>query len=680
MPYTADRVLLRVLAVLLAAAPGVFMFATAWGVEPERVALQQSALLALSAIAGLCVLALALRGHRAASAALYHPAVLVLFAVAAAGGVMAVFHQIPGRTIIGLPDSPYHHMGSLWYVETGLLVAGYLVAARGSLRLPLAIAGALAVVFAATVTAATLTLNYDKPPWLGVHFPDWYNFVASNLLPSGYLAWIAPVGIMAAITLFATGRRIPRAMAVVLLIWIVWVSSNSTAAIGLAVGVLWIVAERVFPVLGIGRVRTSLCVLLIAAPVVVVPLAAPIVEKAAIHGVNAAIAGLSDGVPSLDPRDHVRIEYMPGRTLWSRSWMQRIVIEDMVADPSIFLVGRGWGSFAESYAARWREVPGRRFRDGGPLLSKTHWDAHTSSRFHPHNTILEAIASLGFAGAILIGVLLVLPAARPKPRAAAPMLLAVSLCTISGFWFFESSFAPFLAAAYAATIRSWKPGPRRRPGSAALFAVAAAVCMAGAVFFGARGGTPRPLECGQEPASFARYESFLATGLSHEPKVLWLLQRLPEAQSMACGVRFLARSTDGLNALSEMLRLRDMLLTGYPGLPNPDTHFPIEVAQWKADVLRLLDAAPGRTDVIVPYISWMAAHREHALVSAAIAEFRPRVQAARDPVGAWLDACQAFLAGDAKAHRRMLTAAMEGGLANYVLFRHLGACAPMLGP
>src|SRR6202043_3838225 len=107
---------------------------------------------------------------------------------------------------------------------------------------------------------------------------------------------------------------------------------------------------------------------------------------------------------------------MRWRTIWSRSWMQRVVMEALAADPRRLLLGQGWGTFAESYSRHWRQVPGRRERTQTMLASGTHWDAHSGARFHPHDTLLETLSSLGISGAGLMMLWLVLPILHPRSR------------------------------------------------------------------------------------------------------------------------------------------------------------------------------------------------------------------------------------------------------------------------
>lgn len=684
MPYT-DRIAIRGLTVVLATVPFAFMFATAWGADPVsgRVAVQQAVLLTLCGLSGAAVLRLAAGGHRAARAALAHPAVLLPLATAALGFVLAPFHPFPWRTVEGLPDSPHHHFGALWFVETAMLAAGYLTAARGSLRTPLAACLAVAAVAAAAVTAATL--NFEGEPLLARIMPSWYNFVSLHVLPSGYRAWIAPVGLMAAAVLYGTGTRSGRLAAVALLAFMLWAGNNSTAAIAAAVGLVFAGAARILPRLGSIGSRAALCLVLVAAPAAIVPFAAAPIEKADVKGVNAAIASLSDGIPSLDPRDHVVMNLMPGRTIWSRAWMQRIVAEDLLSRPLLLAVGRGWGTFAESYAAHWREVPGRRFRDRlGPTspMSKTHWDAHTSARFHPHNTFLDAAASLGAFGAALLAILLALPALLPrKSNRSAAIALGLSLCTVAGFWFLESSFAPFLAAAFAATVRPLRFGPAGLKLPRAAFPVAVLLCVAGAALslVHAKPG-PAP-GCDEDrlgaPASLPAYAELLGTAIDKDRG--WLLERIPMARALACNVRHLARPGGGLDALSEMLRLREILLTEFDDLPTERLFFE-EIAAWKGDVERLLKAAPGRTDAVIGYVAWTARHRDADTAREAVAAFRPGISSEKDPVGPWLDACTALLSGDRPGHRRLVEAALEGGLANFTPASLLPACEKFPSP
>ena len=676
---TTDRAALAATALLLAAAPAAFLFATAWLPDPEsgRVALQQGGLLALCAGVGLCTLALAARGHRAARAALVHPAVLLPLALALLALLLAPLHPFPLRTVEGLPASPYHHAAALFHVEIALLAAGYLAAARGPWRTPLAAALAAAAAAAAAITAATL--NFDGQPWLAVHLPAWYGFAAAHLLPSGYRAWIAPVGLLAAAALSTSGRGpAPKLAAAGLLLWMLWISNNSTAMIGAAGAAGWLACERVLPRLGRAGARAAACAAILLGPLLLVPPAAPYIERADTAGVDAAAAARRDGIPSLDPRDHVTINLMPGRTIWSRSWMQRLVIEDLAAHPRLLATGRGWGTFAESHAAHWREVTGRRFREGGSLASKTHWDAHSSARFHPHNTLVETVSSLGLAGGLLVAALLALPALRPR-RAGVPVALGMALCTVSGFWFLESSFAPALAFALAATVRPFRPGACAARAARAAFAAAIAACLAGSALAlsESRPAAP-PAGCesaGEDgPATFARYEAFLTRGLTAPFPIGWIADRIPRIEAMACAARAAGAPGHGLDALSEMLRLRDLLLTGFDGLPAEA--FAAESAAWKGDLTRLLAAAPGRTDAVVPYVAWTVAHRDGATAARETAELRRRVASSSDPVGPWLDACAAFLRGDADGHRRAGLRALDLGIANVVAFRHAFACAP----
>ena len=93
-----------------------------------------------------------------------------------------------------------------------------------------------------------------------------------------------------------------------------------------------------------------------------------------------------------------------------------------------------------------------------------------------------------------------------------------------------------------------------------------------------------------------------------------------------------------------------------------------DLRKWADDIRRLLTMAPERTDVIIPYVSWLMLKGDKAEAFDAMTKLSPLVMPG-DPVGDWLEARRAELNGDASTHRARMAKALRGGIANLIRLR-----------
>lgn len=664
---------------LLLAMPFLFVFCLPW-VDLGIWRQTETASVVLHMMSGLTALligALIAMGGRRARVAIVHPAVLAFAGIAALTILQAILNPLGmvdgSRTLHGLLK---HGVGGLWYLDVAILIAGYLAVSNSRWRKAYAISALASMTLAASLTFAFI--NKGSDPWVPYDFTGWVGIFALLAMAAG---------------LAVDDWRI-RIMALMLGAFGLFVGHNSTADLAAATALVgyvfwrWRTVEMSTVRLWSMAVATSALV----GFVVLLPLSTGPLEALAVHSVDP-VKMRTDGIPSTNPLDHVEIDKKPYGTVWSRGWMVRTVVANIVAHPGVLVFGRGWGSFPEVQAEETRSVPGRAFTERTETSSLAFWDPNRKADFHSHNLILEAVLSLGLPGALLMGFALLSPLIFARRRdVPAAAFLTVTFCIVGSMWFLVNTLAPVLALAFASCLRLPTTPTRSRSyvivsTATGLVATGLALFFFASILFGislaerqARYFEPmdwqiappcRAIAGWTAPArevNVTVFRRFIEEGEQSPVPFAWFARRAKTALNYACILRDLSDHSVDPVLLDASLDLRYRLLQASGNFPVIVKMMKVDISYWADDIRKLLAMTPSRTEVIIPYVSWLTLKGDKAMALDAMAKLSPLVMPG-DPVGDWLEARRAELNGDVKTYRERMAAALRGGIANLIRLR-----------
>lgn len=619
-----------------------------------------SALLALSA-----GIQLATKNDRYLAAA-RSPAVIALFAFAVFSAVLLPFSDDPLRSLHGTLK---HGVGVLWQFEMAIAtLAGVAIWNHGFHR---------SVAVWATMTAALVVILLyifpDNPIGTPLAFEEW----------SGMLALAAGgVGIVAAGRSRAKGGvtfgNVSAFSAGILVIATgYWVSDNRAVLLAvIAVAALLLLARLPYlkAMVAIPAVRSSAIVLVAAVMTASIYVAGPIIESSTVGSDRYSSAQV--GARSVV--DNVAIHTTSLGTIWSRSYLERVQVADIVDNPSSLLTGFGFGRFSTAYEYHMREVPGRLFPHPREGASLAYWDAHTSANFHSHNMLSEMVASVGIVGGLLWLSVLAIVAWSSLTGAA----IALGIVVVGSFWFPLNHMLGAMAFVYAVSCQPRTPA---RHFATAVSGCGSMLAVMGLALFGYMGlaatvlgmveraerGFPgvevnsNPDTCGFiRTRAFPEKEividlySILQTrvGMSKNP-LKEVFDTSTNSISINCMLRRYYEQHGSIRALAASLKGRSNLVevgpASFGALRN-------EIVKWGDDLELLLDMAPERTELVAPYIAVLA-KRAPTKVPAEIQRFLPRLQPT-DPVRHFLLAVQSQIDKDQNGYEEHFRKALVLGL------------------
>ena len=140
--------------------------------------------------------------------------------------------------------------------------------------------------------------------------------------------------------------------------------------------------------------------------------------------------------------------------------------------------------------------------------------------------------------------------------------------------------------------------------------------------------------------------------------------RRGNAINFACIMRTLADRKPSASVLATSLELRPRIFAAAGNEPIWLQSMKPDVVYWEADLARLWTVAPGRTELAIPYVSWLIAQRDPKMP-----EIAARLAASMrdgDPVKAWVLSRKAEAEGDAATQQKHLREALVQGIANIV--------------
>jgi hypothetical protein len=654
--------LVVIIALLTSVSAFLFIFGLPWNdlglwrqTETGTALLYSINALLIAAIGGLLVS----RNEAAFSAVTARPLIAYfLFGVVGLGCV--TFSDNPMRALHGTMK---HGVGALWYLELGIM----------------------------TVSASIVLMSRWKWMLLGASTLATFGIIALYLfgesqpfgLPLGFNEWVGLAGGLAAFPLFlaakeARGRIVCSLVAASVLILSYYLSDNRTVLLSLAAIGAFAVASYMpggKRLMNSGLVRASVVVAIMILGLAGAYFAGPLIEK---HRLTEA--PLTASVLSDNPLDRYDLHKGSLGTIWSRSYMVRIVVEDIIQHPSILLTGRGYGSFETIYERHARELPGRMFVEETPSASMAYWDGHEKSNFHPHNMPVDILYSTGFLGLALWALAFAVMAYQSRRGFYA----AVAISVFFTFWFPVNHITMMMALAMAAAIVPGTPSERTKQalsGLSPLMFVMAAALLVLAVFFGRLLIVERneraffPVTNGSNPQNCAIYsfplfpENEITTSLytllnrrvtgSKNPADA-VFQYTTNYIAFNCMIRNYQNKNTDLVSLVYSLKTRAQFA---PLGPKVYGAFSNDLVNWGPDIDRLLDVAPGRTEFLAPYVTTFGVRSPVGAISE-IDRYVPRLSET-DPVRDYLLFVRSQL--DHSPHEiqaQHIQAAVDKGFAN----------------
>jgi multidrug transporter EmrE-like cation transporter len=639
----------------------VFVFGMPWldnGLWPQTEG-PSAAIHLLSALLALFVgLQVAFKDAKYLKA-LSSPVVGSLFTFAIFSAFLAPFTPEPIRSVQGTMK---HGVGILWQFEMALAVAAasalWQTAIYRRIALCASAAAATLIVFLYAVPDRALGVPLAFPEWVGI-----VGLAVAGMLLTG--SRVSPIKIAVAVVICAGGYV---------------VSENRAVLLAVGAVVLYHAAGNVpyfRSLVRIPALRAATVVLIAIGLTTAVYVAGPLIESRAVARIGP------DEFPTVVssiPIDKAHVQDGLLGSIWSRSYMVRILVDDLIDNPSKALVGNGFGSFATAYEHHARDVPGRFFPVATPTASTTFWDVHTSANFHSHNMLAETVASVGVSGAVLwLGVF-----AAMAWSSAGGAAVALGMIVVGSFWFPINHMLGVLAFLTATTVTPRDYTKKSETllsgagplvailGAALLGYVGIATCILGIIERSERGFPAVEVNTNLDTCGFIRTHFFPeqeividlysvlkgrvanATDPAHE-----LFDRSTNVISINCMLRRYYEREDSIRALTASLSNRSALIALGPasfGALQP------EIVKWGEDIDRLLAALPERTEFLPPYIAILGARAPDKAI-AEIDRYVPRLKDT-DPVKHYLLSQRSRRTGDEDGYRVHFARALELGFAN----------------
>lgn len=536
-----------------------------------------------------------------------HPVVVISLFVAVWSLLVAPFADYPVLSLLG---SPQLGEGALYHAD----VAVFLAAGMLLRRFPAAYRGFTMV--AATICAVTPLLIWALD--VGALLETRRLFVFDD-----YLAYYAVAG--AALILCRRDLPIRRRVILAGLVALpgLAVSNNSTAIVvvlALATPAAW--ALHCLNAKSAGSVRLSKFALALSAPL---------------------LAGAG-----------ILIVWSIGQTgevgsLTSRLFMYRALLPVLTEDPTVLLVGQGWGAVNTSVLINLAQS-GAKIWDGS-------WDLSARDIPHSHNFVLEALLGGGLPAMLGVLALLMLVAATARRRdLPAAAFAVISLAGLGAMWFqlpATSGLMAIVLGGLAGPVRiPWRRYvvPRRwlLAGLVAVL-VAQIATLNWLIDYGVaaqradRAGynSADDETCGAFPSDAGRGSIGLTQAFGDLFASIFTKQHYGEpiadekwdrlARLYCVVTRRAARSESARLLLGDLVfRSQVAAVFDQPGISQ---RFSSAIEGWEEALVRFLDHAPGRTDMAAPYLAWLLDRRNPERVVTVAQELLSRNP--RDPVGHW---------------------------------------------
>jgi hypothetical protein len=571
---------------ILAARPGI-----AAGAWPESEAVTCAVL----AGAALCLFGQAMGAAWGKSSCAWRsPLVILPLVLAGWSALSAGFATFPGTALLGAPQNG---LGAAWFVAQAAFTAAALEVRQHRRALDLLAA------LAALTTGIAVFCNLRHLPWLQpllvkhglqVKIPLFsfnehlaYPAMALAAIGAGQWAenkrrWAAVLLAVAAVALVASRNRTAMAAAAVIvpLAVMAWLYCG----FGLR---HWQIARR--------PRRTTILAAIAVTVVAVVPLLA-------IHFADLSQAPFS---------------------LLSRQILMKVLDPSLFESPTSVVFGHGWGHYQEFLA---RNVAGT----GVSLFtaSKTGlaWADLTRDEFHSHNALLEAFFSTGLPGAILtLAIPVAVVAMAAQGRKGIALAFVLGWIAVDSMWFSLPSMLAVQALAVAA-LGGDRPEadnlPRQSWGAAAL-CLALSIALVGAA--GWQRHQSQGLDAVRDCLSGRAVDGCATLPIPTDPRgsdlgLAALLGDTADSPRSPMLARVLAEGQRRCRlgcALPLSIALANRHVESAFASPPAADFSP---AAWQEEEERIIRRAPGRLDLLTPYLNWLVTVGDEATARKILAE------------------------------------------------------------
>ena len=580
---------------------------------------------ALFASASICAAGLALIAFcapLAARHAIWHPLVIIPIIVSLWSWVAPMPLEAKALSFFGTPQLG---LGGAWFMSLGIMTAGArcLLSTPSFTRHLTGFVGAIVAITLSVVVLDYLALE----GWRPYNFTDYLAF-------HGLYIWVITACWLPPNKWFRWGGLLICAA-------IIFYSSNRTAYLAFVVAVFAMYVAHIFPVSIPEKVLRRFAACSIAILSIFMPLSVYLFQHA--------------GFPDFVPHDIVD-------TFRSRFLLLDTAASSLVQNPALLIAGNGWGNFSELIFAH---IPLGQTAAWSPAATSSNdlyfWDGLWLLHFHTHNEMAEHLISGGLPSLVLwLGYLVALLMTASKDKLPAAIGLSIGYVLISSMWFQMPGGLPLMAMAVAGlsaqpkTISNtivYMPFKAISALPIMAFLMLASTSAISLKYSTASvkqvgrnltspSGNSAPL-CGPETAalgsSLAQFSELMKSFATANIRTLRRGKELEDWRY--------ARMDDFLCRADELMAQDGPLSVGVRGLtmrsdfayaPQPLNHSAFEArlySGWDNNMEWVLSRAPLRTDLAVPYLSWLLGKGEENRVLE-ISKHMLTTNA-HDPVGLW---------------------------------------------
>lgn len=582
------------------------------------------------------------------------------------GFILAFFSDAPQRSIHGTMK---HGAGVIWYLELFLLSV--------SLRILFEKGWAKIILVASTLAAVGIALTYGA-------------LKKVTGVPLGFEEWAGMVTGLAGLVLVLERDRFSAKWAQVLCVAVAAavifygyrVSDNRTVLLCVVAGAFFYAAWRikfVARLLDKASARASIVTAITLVGMFAVYQSGPVIERLSLAADTLNSKADTSQVLSDNPRDRLALEKGGLGTIWSRSYLVRVLVDDLVEHPVKLFTGNGWGGFEDAYERNARNLPGRVFYENTPSASQAYWDGHHKANFHSHNMGVEVLFSVGLLGLILWLSIFAYAAAVSRKG----FYVALAVAVYGTFWFPVNHATAFIALAIALSVAVAPVTSKTRTivsGLAPLGYVAAIALIGLSVLFGKvirfetfeRGFAPSMPDANVQTCGLYR------TSVFPENEITWALYTLLNRRVLAaedpaqsvyehttsfvnvtCMLRRYSLEKPDAVTLALSLKTRGQLVAlgnkTYGALTQ-------DIVNWGQDIDKFLAVAPKRTEFLAPYLNLLG-QRSPTNAAAEIERYLPRLNET-DPVREYLLYLKASIGNDQAGMKTHMQKAVDLGFAN----------------
>lgn len=582
------------------------------------------------------------------------------------GFVLTVFSDAPQRSIHGTMK---HGAGAIWYLELFLLAI--------SMRILFEKGWSKTILVVSTLAAVVIALTYGA-------------LKDVTGVPLGFEEWAGMVTALAGLVLILERDRLSAKWAQILCVLVAAaviaygyrVSDNRTVLLCVAAGAFFYVAWRlkfIARLLDKASARASIVTAITLVGMLAVYQSGPVIERLSLVGETAARDADTSNVLSDDPLDRIALEKGSLGTIWSRSYLVRVLVDDLIEHPAKLFTGNGWGGFEDAYERNARNLPGRTFMENIPSASQAYWDGHHKANFHSHNMGVEVLFSVGLLGlALWLSIFAYAAAASRKG-----FYVALAISVYGTFWFPVNHATAFIALAIALSVGVAPVSTKTRTivsGLAPLGYVAAIALIGLSVFFGKviRFETFERGFVASMPDSNVQTCGLYRTTFFPENEITWALYTLLNRRVLAaddpaqsvydhttsfvnvtCMLRRYSLEKPDAVTLALSLKSRGQLVAlgnkTYGALTQ-------DIVNWGQDIDKFLTVAPKRTEFLAPYLNLLG-QRSPTNAAAEIERYLPRLNEG-DPVREYLLYLKASIGNDQAGMKTHMQRAVDLGFAN----------------